>query len=342
MADEPPSDLVAAIKAYSADPRIQEALLFGSYAESGWNRNSTGTGGGGFFGFTGSQWPAGIYYAPAATQVATIGPDYIDAVAGTGVAGARELKATGAYGVPSNLTGAARTEFITIAAEGDYGDITDLTYIAQHGTPSPTYNDFYNNTDYLPPNLVQDVYGKITKQLGTTPDATLTSSVTTSHEQTGPPSKSGTSGQRETNADAVAVAKSNLASLSPQKTNNPDPNNPRGFIYIMNQYMNPQFEGSGTDQQGNKRTFWTGIEDAITGKAELQILGDVVGGTPGTIIHDAEIVANPTNIGLMVRQWITRLAVFAIGAVIVFIAVNQLTGGSLLNLVKSIPIPVPV
>lgn len=341
MADSPPSDLVAAIKGYSKDTRIQEALLFGSYAESTWNRNSTGTGGGGFFGFTGSQWPAGIYYAPAATQVATIGPDYVDAVAGTGIAGARELQATGAYGVPSNLTGAARTEFITIAAEGDYGDITDLTYIAEHNTPSPTYNDFYNNSIYLPPAAVDNAYSIIQQQLGTT-SATDTSSITKSGEQTGPPSKSGTSGQRETNADAVAVAKSNLASLSPQKTNNPDPNNPRGFVYIMNQYMNPQFEGSGTDQQGNKRTFWTGIEDAITGKAELQILGDVVGGTPGTIIHDAEIVTNPTNIGLMVRQWITRLAVFAIGAVIVFIAVNQLTGGALLNLVKSIPIPVPV
>lgn len=342
MADQPPSDLVAAIKGYSADTRIQEALLFGSYAESGWNRNSTGTGGGGFFGFTGSQWPAGIYYAPAATQVATIGPDYIDAVAGTGVAGARELQATGAYGVPGNLTGAARTEFITIAAEGDYGDITDLTYIAEHNTPSPTYNDFYNNSIYLPPAAVNDAYTKIQQQLGTT-SATDTSTTTSPPgEQTGPPSPSGTSGQRETNAGAVAMAKSNLASLNPQKTRNPDPNNPRGFVYTMNQYMNPQFQGEGTDQQGNKRTFWTGIEDAISGKAELQILGDVVGGPAGTIIHDAEIVTNPTNLGLVIRQWITRLAVFAIGAAIVLIAVNALTGGALMNLVKSIPIPVPV
>lgn len=342
----PPSDLLAAIKGYTSDTQLQEALLYGAWGESGWSDNPSS----GYFGFTSSSY-AGDAQASAATQVAAIAPSY---------AGQESQ-------LPAGVSGVSAAEWIALGGEAPvFSTVADLSAYPLSVSGGTEYQLGYSYTPgvTIPPGGISQqqviaetgqptqyggnssidntaTWSDIVNALGA-PNVQTGKGSPSPGEQIGPPSKSGTSGQRETNAGAVAVAKSNLASLNPQKTRNADPNNPRGFVYTINQYMNPQFEGTGTDSQGNKRTFWTGVEDAITGKAELQILGDVVGGTPGTIIHDAEIVTNPTNIGLMVRQWITRLAVFAIGAVIVFIAVNQLTGGALLNLVKSIPIPVPV
>lgn len=343
----PPSDLLSAIKGYTSDVQLQEALLYGAWGESGWSDTSAG-----YFGFTSSSY-GNVAGQSAAAQVAAIGPHYAgqESQLPAGVSGvsAAEWIALGGeapvFSTPADLTayplsvsggteyqlGYSYTPGVSIPA----GGISQQEVIAETGQPTQYGgNKSIDNTA---------TWSDIVNALNAPNTGTGSGSGNGgSGEQTGPPSPSGTSGQRETNAGAVAVAKANLASLNPQKTRNADPNNPRGFVYTMNQYMNPQFQGEGTDQQGNKRTFWTGIEDAITGKAELQILGDVVGGSTGTIIHDAEILTNPTNLGLVIRQWITRLAVFAIGAAIVLIAVNALTGGALMNLVKSIPIPVPV
>jgi hypothetical protein len=327
MATNPPADLVAAIQGYTKDVRIQEALLFGSYAESSWNVDSTGTGGGGFFGFTGTEWPEGIYDAPAATQVATIGPSYLEAVAGIGVPGAREREAnpSGQAGVPANLTGAARTEYITIAAEGDYGDTTDLNYIAVNNTPSPTYNDFYNGTDYLPPDQVEGIYEQITQSLGTTSPATPQNPA------------------NPTSPSPYYISQSQTptgyANATPAPGKEANTNTPRGAVYIFNQYMNPKLKQSGTDSQGQKQSFWGGVEDMLTGQTELKILGSAASHLPGgkaieTVITDAEIVSSPNNWILVIRQWITRLAVFAVGLIVLAIGVNMLTKGGLVNALK--------
>jgi hypothetical protein len=354
MATQPGNDLVAAIKGATGDTQLQEALLFGAYGESGWNADSGGPAAGGYWGFT-APWydSATLWDAPASQQVAAILPSYQNAE----------------QTLPAGLSGAAATEYIVLGAErpafstpatiADYsttvsggteyqlgysytpgvaipsGGISQQEVIAKTGQPT----QYGANSSFNQAN-VTNIYSEIASALGTSTTAVVTGSGNTGGEQTGPPSSSGTSGGRETLSNATSVAKSNLASLSPQNVQNADPNNPRGFVKVMNQYMNPQFETKGTDQQGNSRTFWSGVEDAITGKAELQILGDITGAN--TVIHDAEIVTNPTNVLLGARQWITRLAVFAIGAVIIFIAVNALTNGAIMNLISKAPVPVPV
>jgi hypothetical protein len=351
MASQPGSDLIAAIKGATSDTQLQEALLFGAYGESGWNPDSGTPAAGGYWGFT-SPWydSATLWDAPASQQVAAILPKYQQA----------ELT------VPAGLSGAAASEYIALGAEAPA--FSTPATIAAYSTTVSGGTEYQLGYSYTPGVTIpaggiseqeviastnqvtqyganagfspSSIYSEITNALGAPNTVVVTKSGNTGGEQTGPPSPSGTSGGRETTANAVAVAKSNLASLNPQKTRNADPSNPRGFVYTMNQYMNPQFQGSGTDQQGNKRTFWSGVEDAITGKAELQIIGDVTGAN--TVIHDAELVTNPTNVLLGARQWITRLAVFFIGAVVVLIAINALTNGAIMNLISKAPVPVPV
>jgi hypothetical protein len=354
MADQPGADLVAAIKGATSDTQLQEALLFGAYGESGWNPNSGGPSAGGYWGFTEPYYDAAtLWDAPAAQQVAAILPSYQQAEntapAGLTGAAAMEYIVLGAEKPAFSTPATIRAYPTTVSGGTEYqlgyaytpgvsippGGISQQEVIAETGQPTQ-----YGANSSFAQALINQKFSQIASALSVPDSAVTTSSGNTGGEQTGPPSQSGTSGQRETNANAVTVAQSNLASLNPQKTRNADPSNPRGFVYTMNQYMNPQFEGSATDQQGNKRTFWTGVEDAITGKAELQILGDVTGAN--TVIHDAELVTNPTNILLAVRQWITRLAVFAVGLGIIFIAVNALTKGSLMNLFSKAPIPIPV
>ena len=348
----PNSDLVNAIKGATSDTQLQEALLFGAYGESGWNVDSGGPSAGGYWGFTAPYYDSAVLWdAPATQQVAAILPSY------------QEAETT----VPAGLSGPAAAEYIALGAErpafstpltiATYpttvsgGTESQLGYYYTPGVPIPAggisqqevITQTGKTTQYganQSANTTNQLFAQINNALGIPQSAVLSPSGNTGGEQVGPPNQSGTSGQRETNANAVAVAKSNTASILPQHTNSADPNNPRGFVYTLNQYMNPQFQTKGTDQQGNDRTFWGGVEDAITGKAELQILGDITGAN--TVIHDAEIVTNPTNILLGARQWITRLAVFAVGLVIVFIAVNALTNGSLGNLFSKMPIPIPV
>lgn len=339
----PSNDLLSAIKGYTSDVQLQEALLYGAYGESGWTDTSAG-----YFGFTSSSY-GDVAQQSAAAQVAAIAPTYKTAEAN----------------LPSNLSGVAAAEYIALGGEApafstpatinayqttvsggtEYqlgysytpgvpipaGGISQQQVITETGQPTQ-----YGANSSLNQTTSASTWSDIISALSLPATDLANTSTVSGGEQTGPPSPSGTSGGRETNANAVAVAKSNLASLNPQKTRNADPGNPRGFVYTMNQYMNPQFETKGTDQTGQTRTFWSGVEDAITGKAELQILGDITGAN--TVIHDAEIATNPTNILLGARQWITRLAVFVIGAVVVFIAVNALTNGALLSVFTKVPI----
>lgn len=316
--------LVAAIKTQSPSTGYEEALLLGGFYETGIGTNPAS--------YSKQGVPDPTWSSPS------FGPFMWHYNTGAlndlmNQYGWTEQQAIDYVTTPSGAVSAALTRYENVAtAQGINPNSSplaamELASAAEVGTgeqnalSSGSWQGVYNSE-------IQPLLGKAGNQ-----PVTPTNQSTTNPN---PP----TSGQRETNAGAVAVAKSNLASLSPQKTRNPDPNNPRGFVYTMNQYMNPQFETTATDAQGNKRTFWSGVEDAITGKAELQILGDITGtsGTVGTIVHDAEMVTNPTNVLLGVRQWITRLSVFAIGAVIVFIAVNALTKGSLMNMFSKVPV----
>lgn len=344
MSTTPPDDLVAAIKGYSSDPRIQEALLFGSYAESTWTQDASGTGGGGYFGFTGSQWPAGITTAPAAEQVAVIGPSYTEAVAGTSTPGQREIQATGQAGVPSNLTGAARTEFITIAAEGDYGDITDLSYIAQNNTPSPTYNDFYNNSVYLPPNQVESVYQQITGTLGQPGNGSTSTTTTASSTGTvsGGPGNSGlsaTSGNRETNPQAVAYAKSMLtqeASAQPGFGNQ--------AATAIAQTTNPFVTATKPNDPSKSASGW--LTDAIgllTFGSLAQTGGPVtlVRNTLDTDANAAATIAGTTesNIWSIVTSGLVRIGIGVVGLMFVaaglYLLVTHFGGGAT-------PVPIPV
>lgn len=346
----PPSDLVAAIKGATSDTQLQEALLFGSYGESGWTNAN-------LFGFT--TFGTGDIGASDATQVNAIIGNYQEAESQ----------------LPAGLSGAAAAEWIALGAEGPA--FSRPSIIQAYGiSPAPTSSDpnreyeyasgswYWNNPQVQGVSQQEAIaetgqttqYGANTS-LNQTTSAGVWSDIVSAlsvsandptnqpsvggggGEQTGPPNKSGTSGQRETPAGAAAYAKS-MASLEPQQADNPDPQNPKGFVYRLNQYMNPQFKQEGNDQDGNKRSFWGSLEDAAisTTLPGLQLLGigaSEVGKVTGanTIIHDAEVVSNPQNIMRIIRQWITRLAVFAVGAVVVFIAVNALTHGALLNLV---------
>lgn len=334
----PPSDLVAAIKNATADTTLQEALLFGAYGESGWSDSSAG-----YFGFTSSNF-AGDAQKNAAGQVAAIIPYY--------QAAENEL--------PSGVTGVSAAEYIALGGEAPvFSTVADLSAYPLSVSDGTEYQLGYSYTPGvpIPPSGIsqQQViaetgqptqYGGNTSINDTSTWSEILSALSAPYvatgpgEQNAPPSKSGTSGQRETLASANAIAQTNLASLSPNHTKSANPNNPRGFVQSMNQWMNPQLQNTGTDQHGNTTTFWGGLEDVLTGQTELHILGDITG--TNTIIHDAEVVANPTNILLSVREWLVRLAVFAIGAVVVFIAVNALTNGALMNLFSKAPVPVPV
>lgn len=131
-----PQDLAYQIASQAgSDTELATALAFGAESESGFDPTSSGSGGVGAFGFTppsawGLTWGSAQQAGPS---VAAILPAYQASIAGTGTPGYREYQATGAYGVPSNLTGAAQAEFVTIAAEGPEYDISELTQIAQTG-----------------------------------------------------------------------------------------------------------------------------------------------------------------------------------------------------------------
>lgn len=348
----PPNDLIAAIKGATSDVQLQEGLLYGAWGESGWYDNPNS----GYFGFTSSVY-GGAAQESAQQQVA--------AILGPGTYQNAESQ------LPPGVTGVSAAEFIALGGEapvfstvadlGAYplsvqgnteyqlgysytpgvsipaGGISQQQVIAETGQPTQYgANKSIDNTA---------TWNDIVSALGAPNVSTGSGSGTSGNgtgEQTGPPSKSGTSGQRETNADAVALAKQNQATLFPTGNRNADPNNPRGFVYTLNSLMNPKYQNAGTDKQGNKRTFWSGVEDVLTGKAELEVLGNITGtsGTVGAIIHDAEIVANPQNLVLGITSWLVRLAVFFVGVVVVFIAVNALTHGSLLSAFSKVPIPI--
>lgn len=121
--EDPQAQLVSAILAEAPSQEIASALLVGSYGESGQDPNSSGSGGGGAFGFTSSNY-AGDATAPPAQQVQDILPSYIDAAAN----------------VPSNLTGAAQAEWIALNAERpvdyNYNSSGQYPYYSPYGGES--------------------------------------------------------------------------------------------------------------------------------------------------------------------------------------------------------------
>lgn len=130
-------NLINSILSSTSDRRLQEALLVGGTGESNLNPLSTspgyltnpimGVSGGGGFGFTPPF--SKVVFDPK-TSVAQELPQYQQALAGTGGAGATEKQALGGSGVPQWLTGAAKSEFIAIAAERPQNDISELRTIA--------------------------------------------------------------------------------------------------------------------------------------------------------------------------------------------------------------------
>lgn len=130
-------DLISSILSSTSNRNLQEALLVGGMGESNLNPLSTspgystnpimGVSGGGPFGFTPPF--SKVVFNPK-SSVAEELPQYKAALTGTGGAGATEFQATGKYGVPTNLTGAAKAEFIAIAAERPEYDTSELKQIA--------------------------------------------------------------------------------------------------------------------------------------------------------------------------------------------------------------------
>jgi hypothetical protein len=98
--------LVAEILKQAPNQDVAYAMLVGSMGESNQDPSSSGSGGGGAFGFTPPNYPASLETAPPAQQVAAILPSYVAA----------------AQQIPSTVTNpAARAEWIAIAAERPLG-----------------------------------------------------------------------------------------------------------------------------------------------------------------------------------------------------------------------------
>ena len=151
--------LHTAIAQLAPNQTVQQALLVGSYGESGWDPNAVGSGGYGAFGFTSSQYTdptSPTYVAPGAPpdqQVAAILPAY---------------EAAAAH-VPSHLTGPARAEWIALGAERPLGYQSEQAQIEATNAPT-TYGA---NTSYQVQNWGH-ISGIVTSQpaQGSAPSAT--------------------------------------------------------------------------------------------------------------------------------------------------------------------------
>jgi hypothetical protein len=98
--------LVAQILAQAPNQDVAMAMLFGSTGESNQSPTSSGSGGGGAFGFTPPSYPAWLETASPEQQVAAILPSYVAA----------------AQQIPNTVTNpSARAEWIAIAAERPLG-----------------------------------------------------------------------------------------------------------------------------------------------------------------------------------------------------------------------------
>lgn len=338
-------DLVNAINASTSDLLLRQSLLVGATGESNRDPLSVSSNygqpnsGAGAFGFTPPY--TVVEFAPKAA-VAEMFSKYWTAE--------RQLP-------PSLLgTGPAAAEWIAITAEGPAGvqpsnpaiqtptAQQELTYIQQTGLP--TYygqNVSYQVGDWT---TIQSLSGEKVKITGggpppTPPSAPNIGSRTTTGN-TGPPIYPATIG--ETSDPSQLPPSNQPAAIAPVPPKPKNPNNPRGWIYQLDLAMNPQFEIQGTKKDNTHQNFWGGLEDLLTGQTELQVLGSVVGGVPvvGTVVHDAQILSNANNWWLVIREWITRIAVFIVGGILIFFAVNALTNGSLMNMLSNTPVPVPV
>jgi hypothetical protein len=146
-------------------------------------------------------------------------------------------------------------------------------------------------------------------------------------------------GQSQSQADALAAA----ALARAQGT----PANPRGVATVLNDYMNPRYQVTGTDVSTKSQfSFTAAWEDLIIpGKLLGTVIGDAIGIIPGAsaIEKDVQIASNPNNWMTAIKEAIIRIAVFIIGGIIVFVGLNMLTNGGLMNVITSaIPVPVPV
>lgn len=121
--------LLSAIQTQAPNLPTEQAMLVGSYGESGWDPYAQGSGGGGAFGFTPPNYPASLETAPPSKQVAAILPAYTQAQ----------------QAVPGTLTNpAAAAEYQALAAERPAGYTAELQQIS--ATNAPT--QYGANTSY--------------------------------------------------------------------------------------------------------------------------------------------------------------------------------------------------
>lgn len=117
-------------------PALAAAMFVGAQGESIQGILPPGSGGGGLFGFTPPYSDPYYETAPYSQQVKYELPKYMQAAQGTGNPGKVETSALGVSGVPKSLTGAAKAEFIAIAAERPLNDTAELKQIAATNKPT--------------------------------------------------------------------------------------------------------------------------------------------------------------------------------------------------------------
>lgn len=130
-------ELIVAILSSTNNRQLQQALLVGSYGESGWDPYASGSGGGGAFGFTPPSYPAWLETAPPDVQVNAILPAYKIAQSQ----------------LPSSITNpAAQAEWIAIAAERPEYDTLRMSMIVLLNYPTiygANYSYYVQNWDEI-------------------------------------------------------------------------------------------------------------------------------------------------------------------------------------------------
>jgi hypothetical protein len=350
----PPQDLVSAIKGYSKDTRVQEALLFGAFGESTWV-NAPGpppNRWGGYFGFTPPNYSSTLWTAPATEQVAAIGPSYLDAIAGTGTPGWRESQAGFTPGVPPNIGGAALAEYLTIAAEGPEYDYAEMQSIVGSNQPASQYGA---NTG-VTPSVAVSAYNQIQQSLGTGSAAPATGDSPPPGQlpggKIGPPA-AGFPGSPQLPYGPPAPGFPGSPGYTGITTANPPATYPgmsSQMAATLDQQMNPVVHASGTDTQGATKPaagIISDVEGFLTGGiigsdqyAPLHmILGVNLKGAAENVV-DAPInnAWNAVKAGLVrFGIGVAGLMLMAAGLFIIVMGVSGGGGGGM-----PMPVPVPV
>jgi hypothetical protein len=309
------AELYSAIAGQTSDKTLQQALLLGSYGESSWYKNASGTGGGGFFGFTPPNYPAWLETASPSQQVSAIIGSYQQA----------ESK------LPSGITGSAAAEWIALNAERPANYNTRfLSAIYPYVNPAiPGLGESENIQQTNAPTQ----YGANQS----VNQATITQSVwpqivSVTGQGATSVSPNGQIGQTIPQADALAAASTFDYYTDPKSTTGFGKQASAALTQTMNPLIKKNNVGSG----------W--LQDAIgiltlgtAGTNPVKVLENVAG-------TDAEVASaisgDPiANIWRTVTAGLVRVGIAIIGILLVaggiYIIVHQATGGAT-------PVPIPV